>query len=254
MLGMPEGMIPVQLLWVNLVTDGPPATALGFNPADPDVMLRPPRNPQEPLITTWVLIRYLVVGSYVGFATVGIFAAWYLLPSLFGIPITGDGHSLVTWQQLTHFDKCHQWSPEEFNPSPRFSVAGGGAVRWSHPCEYFEAGKIKASTLSLTVLVAIEMFNALNALSEDSSLLRVPPWCNPWLLVAMALSFGLHFLIMYVPVLASVFSIVPLTLDEWMLVMVFAAPVIFIDEALKQIGRCFVNPVRANHVSKDKHV
>merc|ERR1719213_595838 len=72
-LGMPEGLIPVQLLWVNLVTDGPPATALGFNPPDPDAMSRPPRDPKAPILTPWLLGRYAITGAYVGFATIQVF-------------------------------------------------------------------------------------------------------------------------------------------------------------------------------------
>jgi len=45
-------------------------------------------------------------------------------------------------------------------------IAGGRIVNFDEPCDYFTVGKAKASTLSLSVLVAIEMFNALNALSE----------------------------------------------------------------------------------------
>eukprot|EP00892_Ulva_mutabilis_P001770 jgi/Ulvmu1/11594/UM079_0038.1 len=253
LLGLPEGMIPVQLLWVNLVTDGPPATALGFNPADPEVMHRPPRSPSEPLITTWVLIRYIIVGTYVGFATVGIFAAWYLFPTVLGLHIDDDGHSNVSWYQLTHFDQCRSWAAEQaFAPAMQYTVAGHGIVSWSDPCDIFGTGKIKASTLSLTVLVTIEMLNALNALSEDSSLLRMPPWCNPWLLVAMAGSFAMHFLIMYVPFLASVFSIVPLMLNEWLLVLMFSAPVILIDEILKLAGRRVFNPILQTQKSKSE--
>ena len=45
-------------------------------------------------------------------------------------------------------------------------TAGGRTISFSNPCDYFTYGKAKASTLSLSVLVAIEMFNAMNALSE----------------------------------------------------------------------------------------
>merc|ERR1719305_766339 len=59
-LGLPEALIPVQLLWVNLVTDGLPATALSFNPP-------------------WLFFRYMAIGGYVGAATVGASSYWFLL-------------------------------------------------------------------------------------------------------------------------------------------------------------------------------
>eukprot|EP00210_Caulerpa_lentillifera_P006729 g6431.t1 len=233
-LGLPEGLIPVQLLWVNLVTDGPPATALGFNPPDVDIMQKPPRKKDEDLVTPWIFFRWMVIGFYVGFATVAVFATWYLCDSFFFIDLSLDHHTTVTWYQLTHWEDCKNWS--NFTVAPFQS--GNDWVKFDdNPCDYFTEGKVKASTLSLSVLVAIEMFNALNALSEDNSLIQMPPWTNLWLLLAMSLSFAAHFMILYVPFLAKVFDIVPLSFNEWLLVLVYSLPVILIDEILKIIGR-----------------
>merc|ERR1719261_1184035 len=237
LLGLPEGLIPVQLLWVNLVTDGPPATALGFNPPDADIMKRPPRRADDQLITPWVFFRYMVVGLYVGFATVGVFAYWYI-----GYDWSEYGQPLVSYSHLSNWGKCANFGeifPETpYAPNFRTYAANGGIDFSSKPCDYLVGkGKQTASTLSLSVLVTIEMFNALNALSEDGSLLQMPPWVNPWLLLAMFVSFGLHFVILYIPVLASVFSITPLTVNDWVLVFLFSFPVIVIDELLKLFGR-----------------
>jgi P-type Ca2+ transporter type 2C len=108
MLGVPEGFTSVQLLWVNLVTDGPPATALGFNPPDKDIMKQPPRSADDQLISGWVFFRYMVIGIYVGFATVGVFIYWYLYAQ------TGDGHTLVTWDQLSNWSECPTWPAGSF--------------------------------------------------------------------------------------------------------------------------------------------
>lgn len=233
--GLPEGLIPVQLLWVNLVTDGPPATALGFNPVDPDIMKQKPRSKTEDLITRWVFFRYMVIGIYVGLATVGIFAYWFCF-----YDYAADGHTMVSIDQLRNWGQCVNGSTEGLFAG--FTVndfdVGGTTMSFSDdPCAYFTRGKVKASTLSLSVLVAIEMFNALNALSEDGSLFHIPPWANPYLLLAMALSFAMHFVILYVPWLASIFQIAPLDWTDWKLVLYFSLPVILIDEVLKFAGR-----------------
>uniref|UniRef100_A0A0L8FX15 Calcium-transporting ATPase n=1 Tax=Octopus bimaculoides TaxID=37653 RepID=A0A0L8FX15_OCTBM len=211
-LGIPEALIPVQLLWVNLVTDGLPATALGFNPPDLEIMKKPPRSAKESLITGWLFFRYLAIGGYVGCATVGAAAWWFM--------IYEEGPQL-NYYQLTHHMQC---------PAEPTRFAG-------IDCSIFEAPAAK--TMALSVLVVIEMLNALNSLSENQSLIKMPPWQNMWLLGAIALSMSLHFVILYVDVMSQIFQITHLNINEWLAVLKISLPVIFMDETLKFVARKF---------------
>jgi Ca2+-transporting ATPase len=72
LLGMPLPLLPLQILWVNLLTDGLPALALGVEPAEEDVMRRPPRPPGEGVLGrgTWGYI--LAVGTLLGVLCLGV--------------------------------------------------------------------------------------------------------------------------------------------------------------------------------------
>lgn len=73
--------------------DGPPTTALAFNPPDVDIMKNPPQKSNDSQNDAWVLFYYLVIGLYVGLATFGIFAIWYNHEPFLGINLAGDGHT-----------------------------------------------------------------------------------------------------------------------------------------------------------------
>jgi Ca2+-transporting ATPase len=66
LLGLGSPLSPIQILWLNLVTDGPPALALGLEPPQKGIMNRPPRKPQEGLFSEGVGIRILWQGMLIG--------------------------------------------------------------------------------------------------------------------------------------------------------------------------------------------
>lgn len=184
LLGLGDTLLtPLHLLWVNLVTDGPPATALGYNPPDPGAMRRPPRDRQTPMVSRSLLARYCVTGAYVGVATVLGF-----LTTFWRCGISFSSSSSSSLLRLHGVDVG----------------VGGSAALWQ-----------LGQTNALTVLVCVELLKALSAVSVDQSLWTVPSWRNPFLLPAVLLPFLLHLLVLYVPTLRSVFGLQALSWRDW---------------------------------------
>ncbi len=72
-------LLAVHILWINLVTDGPPALALGLDPPSPDVMSRPPRDPKEKILSKEAIRFLVMIGIIMTIGTLGIF--WWGLAS-----------------------------------------------------------------------------------------------------------------------------------------------------------------------------
>jgi Ca2+-transporting ATPase len=86
-LGLPLPLIALQILWVNLTTDGLPALALGVDPKAPDLMDRPPRPPGEGVFTPQIKVLLLAISLHLTLVLLPLFA-WYVQtdPNRLGSP------------------------------------------------------------------------------------------------------------------------------------------------------------------------
>ncbi|MDH5626303.1 MAG: cation-translocating P-type ATPase, partial [Nitrospira sp.] len=180
LLGMPLPLMPIQILWMNLVTDGFPALALAVDPKAPDLMKRKPRKPEAQLLDGGRLAAIAVEGLMLGAIALGAFAY-----SLYGL----------------------RQDVEE------------------------------ARTVAFTVLVIVQLVHAVNCRSERWSLFQVGVTTNRPLLLAVILSFGIQVAVLTVPAAAPIFKVVPLPIEDWVLMGATGLLPFVIMEAIKQWRR-----------------
>jgi len=76
LVGLASPLAPIQILWMNIVTDSPPALALAMDPRDPDTMKRPPRRPGQPILTWQSSTELILTGLVIALVTLGVFAGY----------------------------------------------------------------------------------------------------------------------------------------------------------------------------------
>ncbi len=164
LIGLPIPLRPVQLLWLNLVTDGAPALALGLEKGDPDIMKYPPRSPQEPVINRDMAIGIGVVGLV---DAVAVLAVFFLA------------------------------------------------------LQRYPGQLMAAQTIAFVTLCASELLRAFTARSERHSVFSIGVFSNRAMLWAVGVSFLLVLMVVYVPFLRPFFDTVPLTANDWLLMLPF---------------------------------
>jgi Ca2+-transporting ATPase len=176
-------LLATQILWINLVTDGAPALALGADPAGPDLMARSPRPAGAGVIDRRMGYGIVITGLVMAAGTLAVLDA----------------------------------------SMPGGFIAGTGSLAYGR-------------TMAFTTLVIFQIFNALNCRSDERSAFD-GLFANRWLWGATVASVALHVLVIYVPVLRTAFSTVPLSGADWLLATAVGSSVLWVAEAIKWARR-----------------
>jgi Ca2+-transporting ATPase len=182
LIGLPLPLNTLQVLWMNLVTDGLPALALSVEKGEADRMLRPPYSPNESLFSRglgWYLLRVGFIIFLIGMAMVLFFPVERV-----------DGSMLTVWQG---FDLERQ------------------GVTVADPSDY---GRSVWSTMIFTTLVFSQMGHAMAIRSERRSLFEIGIFSNRAALIAIGLTVVLQLALIYLPFAADIFGTAPLSLGQ----------------------------------------
>jgi Ca2+-transporting ATPase len=174
LIGLPIPLLPIQILWVILVTDGLPAVALGFDPPGKDIMMQPPRGSKENIFSHGLLTLILFRGALIGLTTLGVFISMLILSNDLNQARTCAFMTLVI-TQLIHVFECKSERKSIFEISPLNNLYLVGAV-----------------SISLAMILGVVYVPALQGIFKT-----VPLDLNAWMVIA-----GLSFL---GPVIASFF-------------------------------------------------
>jgi len=182
--GLPMPLTAIQLLWLNLLTDGAPALALAMEKGDPDVMDRPPRPKNESIVNSSMRLGIVVqtiaqTGAVLGAFLIGLYLTVGHVPALTGYTVI---YSLL-----------------------KFNYEGVDVQT--------------AETMAFVTLSLCELFRAYTVRSERVSVFKLGVFTNKYMQMAVGLSVVLLLLVVFVPFLNPIFNTHPLTGQEWLIVL-----------------------------------
>ncbi len=181
-----EVLLPIHILWINLVTDSLPALALAVDPAEDDVMNRKPKK-QKGIFTKGMTWRVIYQGFMIGLLTLAAF--------IIGLATPDD-----QLPEMVRIDNAI-YSVDEVDNLEE-ALANGA--------EMVEKQEVKVEigqTMAFVTLAFSELVHVFNIRNNKKSIFKTHPFNNKVLLGAIAISAALMLIILFVPTLRHIFSI-----------------------------------------------
>ena len=208
-VGLVEVLLPIHILWVNLVTDSLPALALAVDPAEDDVMNRKPKK-QKGIFTKGMSFRVIYQGIMIGLLTLAAFIIGIATPDdQLPTMVRMDGE-VYSAEEIANLDEA---------------IANGAEV--------IEKQEVKVEigqTMAFIVLAFSELVHVFNIRNNKKSIFKTHPFNNKMLLGAIALSAALMLVILFVPALRHIFSIPVLPMNNVLeIIGLVLAPIVIVE-------------------------